>query len=126
MDRDVYLILIGAGVSLASSIVTLIIQALVDELVFRRRDRERKKEELRRLLLGEISSKHGHFLKQLIPSIKEREFRERGIGESYLDGLLREMNYFGGSGTHIFPSEFIAVFVTVFLGWILFILPKIR
>lgn len=55
MDRDAYLILLGAGISLASSIVTLVLQFLLsqwsEKLRAKREGREWKAKELRAALL---------------------------------------------------------------------------
>ena len=55
MDRDVYLILIGAGISLASSAVTLLLQfglGLIRDTIERKREEEnRRKEEVRAELI---------------------------------------------------------------------------
>lgn len=55
MDRDVYLILIGAGISLASSIVTMVLQFFLSqwsERIREKREREdRKSKEIRAALM---------------------------------------------------------------------------
>jgi hypothetical protein len=69
MDRDIYLILIGAGISLASSIVTLILQFLLDRwnenLRAKRAGKERHSKEIRMALLDRsapTSLKHGRLI----------------------------------------------------------------
>lgn len=55
MDRDVYLILVGAGISLTSSVITLLLQfflGLIQETSKRKREeKERYKKELREELM---------------------------------------------------------------------------
>jgi hypothetical protein len=55
MDRDIYLILIGAGISLASSIVTLLLQFLLniwnERIRAKREGKEIKMREIRKALL---------------------------------------------------------------------------
>ncbi len=45
MDRDVYLILIGAGISLASSVVTLVLQFVLGLIGERMRSKREEKRE---------------------------------------------------------------------------------
>ena len=59
MDRDVYLILVGAGVSLASSIATLVFQFVINTIVEKNRGKralnERRSVDIRASLLNGIN-----------------------------------------------------------------------
>lgn len=82
MDRDVYLILIGAGISLASSIATLILQFLLsqwsEKLRLRREEKNRQSKEIRATLMDKSISN--------IDSIRRRMeiMEERTKSSSYL------------------------------------------
>ena len=119
MDRDVYLILIGAGISLASSIVMLFLHAFLDLIMEKIRSKERQREELRRILLDDTPPKYTKLFERLVLE----------AGESGLDHLIRDINWFVYStsrlGTSLFIS-FLVVFGTVFLTWVFIVIPKIH
>jgi hypothetical protein len=77
VDRDVYLILIGAGISLASSVVTLILQFLLGLISERMHSKREEKREQSRNIRAAIMDKSlspeikkaGTLLKRIMPDI---------------------------------------------------------
>jgi len=70
VDRDVYLILVGAGVSLASTVVTLVFQFILNNIVQKSKDKKelitRRSSEIRAALLEGVHD----------PAEQERLLRE--------------------------------------------------
>ena len=119
MDRDIYLILIGAGISLASSIVTLILQFVLgqwsERLHSKREEKQQQSRDIRNALLDKSVPSVGTetVLNKLLGRI-------RTIDSDNLDlpTFLRRKE--GGQTSPYFWA--VLVGIVVFFFWILYVL----
>lgn len=98
----------------------LFLQTFLGLILDKIQGKERQRSELRRLLLDKTPPRK-------YPNNFERLVRE--ISESDLDDFIRDIYRFVHSNSHLdlFPlTSFLVVFGTVFLTWLLIVIPKIH
>ena len=123
MDRDIYLILIGAGISLASSIITLVMKFILDLIGEKiRSNREEKEQQVRDIRMAimdrsaptRVGSRG--LLKRILP----------GPDDLDIPTFLRGKKYEGSSPSLRHPEYIlaIAVGIIVFLTWVYVVLVR--
>ena len=125
MDRDLYLILIGAGISLASSVVTLALQFVLGLMGERMRSKREEKREQSRTVRAAIMDKSmpttirpGSLLKRIGSNISTDDL-DLPTFLRKKDGTLRELTRAEKwLFRYILP---ITVGVFVFLIWLIFV-----
>lgn len=132
MDRDVYLILIGAGISLATSVVTLLLQFLLNQWNERMRtQREQKQQQSREIRAALLDKRPPTQTKSLVNSILRR-ILELDPSDLDIPPFLRRRSEQSASPensrpptpTEKFWAQYImpiTIGILVFIGWVVYI-----
>lgn len=132
MDRDVYLILIGAGISVATSIVMLLLQFLLSQWGERlRAKRELKQDRSREIRAALLDKRPPTQTKSLVNSILKR-IMELDPDDLDIPPFLRRRAEQSASPTHSHPltpaEKFwaqyimpITIGILVFISWVVYV-----